>query len=305
MSTCGESLYADAEKLDASFAEACNGGACEIAAISVYIIARPANDGDMNLGLMVEAVQEGRLPGIHMVIGDRARQTGQRMKHCEIFRAEVEDGVVATIKAFCNGSMHVTGAKSFRDSAAVVRRFAVAYTDITGISLRLEEIIPRMVNVNCKCGHEIDLRSFYQRWVAGTNYDPSQHHALKVHVGPVRGMTPPKPYAKKKAARVRKETQYIVKVLVFSTGGIMITGAKSPDDVRLAYDTVVNNMIPKVDVVVSSTVTTGKRRVQEDDAAGDASKGPTRRPRISANDVKQAEDTLPTLDMSVIYALLR
>jgi TATA-box binding protein (TBP) (component of TFIID and TFIIIB) len=126
-----------------------------------------------------------------------------------------------SIKLFSNGSVHVTGAKSLVHFADVMDRVCAALGAMLPRQPSLESASISMINAIFCTARKLPLRVLRQAFeVAGhaASYDPDAYPGMNAKITSLCG-----------------DDSKIVTVMIFTTGNVIISGAKSPEHIANVY----------------------------------------------------------------------
>lgn len=224
-----------------------------------------------SLARMIEAGLYVPPAGIEVTV---KRGKKNQFLNCAIFIVKTPENQ-ATVKAFTNGTFHITGAKTFVACWNVAGAFVDVVLDATGMSLAIAEMTTLMVNSGCRAAESVNLDKL-RGMIVGSSYDRDRHPALKARVGPFAYKTMAKPNAKKRTARVSKDKTYSVTALVFPTGSVIFCGAKTPDAMLSAHNSIVRNVItPRADDLALSNYAPKSKKARIADTVKSQSRAET------------------------------
>jgi TATA-box binding protein (TBP) (component of TFIID and TFIIIB) len=132
---------------------------------------------------------------------------------------EVKAGTVS-IKLFSNGSIHLTGGKSPIHFMDIMDRVCMALGMVMDETPALESASIEMINANFSAARILPLsvlRKALEDAGHAASYDPESYAGIN--------------------AKIAVHAQ-VVTVVIFTTGSIIITGAKSPEHVSNVYNAV-------------------------------------------------------------------
>jgi TATA-box binding protein (TBP) (component of TFIID and TFIIIB) len=136
-----------------------------------------------------------------------------RMRNCVIYKFHITEKRKCAIKIFRNGKFHITGCKSACEAMRILSNILLSIDPTATIT----DFQVQMINSNFHFQRAIDLyelAKIFQLRQEPYNYNKDHHHAF----------------------RFKCEG---VSVLVFMSGSVIITGAKSSDTLLAAYKKIV------------------------------------------------------------------
>lgn len=129
-----------------------------------------------------------------------------------------------SIKLFSNGKIQITGITSINESNKVLEMIIRWIHEITGEEVEIVKSSVCLINCNFSINKRINLTSLQNVLNENNNviarYNPETYPAINMSV-----------YENEKK---------VYNVFIFSTGNIVITGTKSIECVRLAYEFIIN-----------------------------------------------------------------
>ena len=173
--------------------------------------------------------RDSMLIALSLIDGDGALSSGEsrkrkRKRTAEFFNQVTMRHGTKSIKVFGNGSMHFTGCTSLQQFAHIAEEVCAMLRDVAGIEatdgmedLHLVDFCIQMINLNFGAGRSLHLQGLRDRctelgYVA--SYDADMYPGLNVKV----------PVGERR-----------VTVLLFKSGKVIITGAKTPSELEQAY----------------------------------------------------------------------
>lgn len=126
-----------------------------------------------------------------------------------------------SIKIFSNGAVHVTGVKSPQHFLDVVEKVCLALGQIITTAPFLEDASISMINAIFCAARSLPLvvlRQAFEDAGHAASYDPEIYPGIN--------------------AKIASKTNALTTVMLFTTGNVIISGAKCPEDVASVYRTV-------------------------------------------------------------------
>jgi len=144
-----------------------------------------------------------------------------------------------SIKVFSNGSLQVAGCSDILDCLRIINQLNYLLKELDVI----DEIAPLtsyrivMINTNFSLNYNVNVLKIIQHFssspIFNVTFEPDKYSAVKIKFKPAQDM---------------KE----VTVSIFGTGKIIITGAETLQEIALAYNTIIQQVIThRKDILVS------------------------------------------------------
>jgi len=125
-----------------------------------------------------------------------------------------------SVKLFPNGSIQVAGCSHPIDCARVLKQVAYVIEHVTGTPVEFEPPSIQMINTNFSLNFSVNLRKvidvFARRPGFKVTFNPERYSAVKLKFEPGKGMKQ-------------------VTASIFSTGRIIVTGARTLEEIAEAY----------------------------------------------------------------------